>query len=203
MFTHQPSKISISWVICSSIFNMPQWRMGKLIFYSHWLRTTRGRTGKHLPGYHHSELLGEFLLFLVLELFNYINRHFFSRQTYSYVNISREFFQHFQWRITSGIQKHFFRFLMKELSSRQKLVVFIKKGLTVLQVLAAAEGSFPSCCHTKNTDKLHTTLISLQCYEPRIYQTLVWKKVLNYSRWCFCITAFNIWTFRAESGKHL
>lgn len=50
---------------------------------------------KYLQGYQYTELFEEFLLLLVLQLCNYVNKNFFSLETVSSVNISRGFFQHF------------------------------------------------------------------------------------------------------------
>lgn len=68
--------------------------MGRLIFYINW-EQHKEEQEKYLQGYHHSKLFGEFLLFVVLELCNYVNKNFLSYETDSYVKISGGFFQHF------------------------------------------------------------------------------------------------------------
>lgn len=47
---------------------------------------------KYLQGYQYTKLLEEFLLVLVLQLCNCVNKNFFLLETVSYVKISRVFF---------------------------------------------------------------------------------------------------------------
>lgn len=86
----------MSWVICSTIFNsLPILCYGTLFSTTINWEQHKEEQEKYLQGYHHSKLFGDFLLFLVLELCNYVNKNFLSYETNSYVKISTGFFQHF------------------------------------------------------------------------------------------------------------